>query len=61
MAGVRTEALVLRARLAKMEGDVPSAHAALTDVQGFATSLGWLPLDQWVNGEIRHLDNAGGL
>jgi tetratricopeptide (TPR) repeat protein len=58
MFSARAEALVLRAHLAELEDDITTARAALGEAQGLTVSLGWLPLDQRVNSEIRRLDQA---
>jgi len=58
--GTCVEALVLRAKLAEIEGDLSSARAALAEAQGLSAALGWLPFDQLVNSEIRRVGEAGG-
>jgi hypothetical protein len=60
MHGSCAEALVLQAKLAELEGDLSSARAALAEAQGLTAALGWLPLDQLVNSEIRRIGEAGG-
>ena len=58
--GSCAEALVLQAKLAELEGDFSSARAALAEAQELTAALGWIPLDQLVNSEIRRVGKAVG-
>ena len=59
MHGYCAEALVLRAKLAELAGDVISARAAFAEARELTAALGWIPLDQLVNSEIRRVGEAG--
>ena len=60
MQSARVEAMLLQARLCERDNDLAAARAALSEARIFAAPLGWLPLEQQINGEIRRLDSIPG-
>ena len=55
MQSARAEAMMLHARLAERDKNFAAARAALFEAQALAAPLDWLPLEQRINAEIRHL------
>jgi hypothetical protein len=55
MRGVLAEALLLRARHARAQGDREASKRALEEAAGIAASLDWLRLEQAMNAEWRSL------